>query len=80
MLVRLIEDQITTLKALQRSYENKKWTILQEHAKDEVIVNFGNEVDRLAKDIDGKIKRLVGTSQDLIQLVNPFVFSSKVAG
>lgn len=72
VLSKLLEDQITTLKNLQGSYENKNWTVLHEEDKDKLegkIKAFSDETDSLGRRVQKLLENLTATSQTLIQLV-----------
>ena len=71
-LSRLLKDQVTTLRSLEESYENKNWTILHEEDKDKVeakIKAFEDETNRLSDEVQESLRNLTATSQTLIQLV-----------
>ncbi|MCJ1271167.1 Ankyrin-2 [Lobaria immixta] len=76
-LRKLLEDQITTLRSLQGSYENKNWTVLHEEDKDTLegkLKSFRDETDSLNQKVNELLVNLASTSQTLIQLVNRSAF------
>lgn len=71
-LSKLLEDQIATLRILQRSYENKNLTVLHEEDKDSLKIkmkDFGEKIDSLSQKVQKLLANLAATSQTLIQLV-----------
>lgn len=72
VLSKLLEDQITTLKSLHESYQNKSWTVLYEEDLDQLqdkIWAFGEKTDILNHKVQNLLGNLTATSQNLIQLV-----------
>lgn len=72
VLSKLLEDQITTLRSLLGSYENKHWTVLHEEEKDKLqlkIEDFRDEINILTEKVPKLLGNLTETSQTLIQLV-----------
>ncbi len=81
-LSKLLEDQMLTLKTLERNYTHKNWSVLHEQDKDKtetVIRKFGKEIDSLAEHMHHKLGDLTSKSQDLIQLVKQSVLNIRFA-
>jgi hypothetical protein len=73
ILNRILGEQVVVIKTLQESYMKKEWAaVLHERGSPEIenqMELFGGELGKLDRNVQEKLKILMRTSQDLIQLV-----------
>lgn len=73
ILNRILGEQVVVIKTLQESYMKKEWAAALHERDSPEIENqmelFGGELGKLDRNVQEKLKNLMRTSQDLIQLV-----------